>query len=102
MLMARPWVPGRAGVAEIFNSEEMRRLRRLHAAGRAGEIDMRARCCTAIPSATGAGSLLLHGKWVRRAMPLIERLVYGSNCAGLLASPRKELVQIGGAPAAKE
>jgi radical SAM protein with 4Fe4S-binding SPASM domain len=89
---------------EIFNSEEMRRLRRLHAAGRAGEIDMCARCCTAIPHPLlVAGSLLLHGKWVRRAMPVIERLVYGSKLPqGLLASPRKELVQIGGAPAAKE
>lgn len=89
---------------EIFNSDEMRRLRRLHAAGRAGEIDMCARCCTAIPHPLlVAGSLLLHGKWVRRAMPVIERLVYGSKLPqGLLASPRKELVQIGGAPAAKE
>ena len=34
---------------QIFNSDEMRRLRRLHAAGRAGEIDMCARCCTAVP-----------------------------------------------------
>jgi len=50
-----------------------------------------------------AGSLLLHGKWVRRAMPVIERLVYGSKLPqGLLAAPRKELVQIGGAPSAKE
>jgi len=89
---------------EIFNSEEMRRLRKLHAAGRAGEIDMCARCCTAIPHPLlVAGSLLLHGKWVRRAMPVIERLVYGSKLPqGLLAAPRKELVQIGGAPSAKE
>ena len=39
---------------EIFNSDEMRRLRRLHAEGRAGEIDMCARCCTR-GSASAAG-----------------------------------------------
>ena len=65
---------------EIFNSEEMRRLRRLHAEGRAGEIDMCARCCIAIPHPVlVAGSLLLHGKHVRRAMPVIERLIYGAK-----------------------
>jgi len=82
----------------IFNSDEMRRLRRLHAEGRAGEIDMCARCCTAIPHPVlVAGSLLLHGKWVRRLMPVIERLVYGSKLPqGLITAPRTELVQIGG------
>jgi radical SAM protein with 4Fe4S-binding SPASM domain len=81
---------------EIFNSDEMRRLRKLHADGRAGEIDMCARCCTAIPHPLlVAGSLLLHGKWVRRAMPVIERLVYGSKLPKrLLASAREDLVQI--------
>src|SRR5579863_7359148 len=49
---------------EINNSVEMSRLRRLHASGRAGEIDMCARCCVAIPHPLlVAGSLLLHGKW---------------------------------------
>jgi radical SAM protein with 4Fe4S-binding SPASM domain len=62
---------------EIFNSDEMRRLRRLHAEGRAGEIDMCARCCTVVPHPLlVAGSLILHGKWVRRAMPVIERLIH--------------------------
>jgi radical SAM protein with 4Fe4S-binding SPASM domain len=81
---------------EIFNSEEMRRLRRLHAAGQASEIDMCARCCTAIPHPLlVAGSLMLHGKWVRRALPVIERLVYGRKLPKrLLAAPREELVQI--------
>jgi radical SAM protein with 4Fe4S-binding SPASM domain len=81
---------------QIFNSEEMRRLRRLHAAGRASEIDMCARCCTAIPHPLlVAGSLMLHGKWVRRALPVIERLVYGRKLPKrLLAAPREELVQI--------
>ena len=81
---------------EIFNSEEMLRLRRLHAAGRAGEIDMCARCCTAIPHPLlVAGSLLLHGKWVRRAMPFVERMVYGAKLPKrLLTQPRGDLVQI--------
>ncbi|HUA87453.1 MAG TPA: radical SAM protein [Bryobacteraceae bacterium] len=81
---------------EIFNSEEMQRLRRLHASGRAGEIDMCARCCTAIPHPLlVAGSLLLHGKWVRRAMPVVERLVYGAKLPARLLTPaRGELVQI--------
>jgi radical SAM protein with 4Fe4S-binding SPASM domain len=81
---------------EIFNSDEMRGLRRSHAAGRAAEIDMCARCCTVIPHPLlVAGSLLLHGKWVRRAMPLVERLVYGHKLPPALLSPaREELVQI--------
>jgi len=85
-----------ASLPEIFNSEEMTRLRRLHGAGRAAEIDMCARCCTAIPHPLlVAGSLLLHGKWVRRALPVIERLVYGRKLPKrLLEAPREELVQI--------
>ena len=81
---------------EIFNSNEMRRLRRLHAEGRAGEIDMCARCCTTVPHPLlVAGSLLLHGKWVRRIMPVVERLAYGGKLPrGLLTPPREELVQI--------
>jgi hypothetical protein len=74
----------------------MQALRRKHAAGRASEIDMCARCCTAIPHPVlVAGSLLLHGKWVRRALPLVERLVYSRKLPKrLLAAPHKELVQI--------
>ncbi len=80
----------------IFNSDEMRRLRRLHAEGRAGEIDMCARCCTAVPHPLlVAGSLILHGKWVRRAMPAIERMVYGAKLPKRLLRPaREDLVQI--------
>lgn len=83
-------------LAEIFNSESMRRLRRLHAEGRAGEVDMCARCCTTVPHPLlVAGSLVLHGKWVRRAVPVVERLVYGSKLPKrLLAPPRGQLVQI--------
>lgn len=81
---------------EIFNSDEMIRLRELHAQGRSAEIDMCKRCCTAIPHpALVAGSLLVHGKWVRRALPVVERLVYGRKLpAALLTAPREELIQI--------
>jgi radical SAM protein with 4Fe4S-binding SPASM domain len=81
---------------EIFNSEEIRRLRRLHAAGRGAEIDMCSRCSTPIPHpALAAASLLVHGKWVRRALPLVERLIRGRRLPQRLLSPaRSDLVQI--------
>jgi radical SAM protein with 4Fe4S-binding SPASM domain len=81
---------------EIFNSGEMRRLRRLHAQGRGAEIDMCSRCSTPIPHpALAAASLLAHGKWVRRALPLVERLIRGRRLPERLLSPaRSELVQI--------
>ncbi len=84
------------GLAEVFNSERMRALRRYHVTGRAGEVDMCARCCTAIPHPLlVAGSLVLHGKWVRHLLPKIERLVYGRKLPQrLLTAPREELVQI--------
>ena len=68
---------GEQPLDEIFNGGKMQRLREMHAAGRAGEIDMCARCCTVIPHPLlVAGSLLLHARTVRRALPWIERLVY--------------------------
>ncbi len=81
---------------EIFNSPSMQNLRKLHATGRSAEVDMCARCCTVIPHpALVAGSLLLHGKWVRRAMPIVERLVYGRRLPKTLLVPaREDLVQI--------
>lgn len=84
---------------EIFNSDDIRRLRKLHASGRGAEVDMCSRCCTAIPHPLlAAGSLLFHGKWVRRAMPVIERLIYRRKLPStLLSSARAELVQIEGA-----
>jgi radical SAM protein with 4Fe4S-binding SPASM domain len=83
-------------LAEVFNSEEMLRLRKLHGAGRASEIDMCARCSTAIPHPLlVTGSLAVHGKWVRRVLPVVERLVYGRKLPQrLLTAPRPELVQI--------
>ncbi len=82
---------------EIFNSDEMRRLRRLHAKGRGAEIEMCSRCSTPIPHpALAAASLLVHGKWVRRALPLVERLIRGRRLPERLLSPARsgELVQI--------
>jgi radical SAM protein with 4Fe4S-binding SPASM domain len=89
-------------LAEIWNSPEMQRMRELHVAGRAGEIDICSRCCTTIPhAALVAGSLLLHGKTVRRLLPVIERMTYLSKLPVRLLRPPKpqrassELVQIG-------
>jgi radical SAM protein with 4Fe4S-binding SPASM domain len=86
---------------EIWNSEEMQRMRRLHVTRRAGEIDICSRCLTTIPHPLlVAGSLLLHGRWVRKALPLIERLAYRYKLPSrLLRRPAKdakraELVQI--------
>src|SRR6185436_7604070 len=88
---------GEAPLEEIWNNEEMQRMRSLHVAGRAGEIDICSRCCTTIPHpALVAGSLLFHGKTVRRLLPLVERLVYFSKAPKALLNPPK-LVQIGGA-----
>ena len=57
---------------------------------------MCARCCVAIPHPLlVAGSLLVHGKWVRRAVPVIERMIYGAKLPKrLLAAQRETLVQI--------
>ena len=73
-------------------------MRRLHVTGRAGEIDICSRCCTTIPHpALVAGSLLFHGKTVRRMLPLVERLVYSSKLPKPLLNPPK-LVEISVAP----
>jgi radical SAM protein with 4Fe4S-binding SPASM domain len=81
----------------IWNSAEMQRMRRLHADRRAGEIEMCARCCTTIPhTALVVGSLIFHGKTVRRLLPVVERLTYLSKLPkGLLKPPKPgALVQI--------
>ena len=107
MLEGKP--VGRIGerpLEEIFDGPEMQELRRLHAAGRAGEIDMCARCCTTIPHpALVAGSLLFHGATVRRLLPLVERLTYLARLPKRLLTPpqrvkpvQPELVQIGKQP----
>ncbi len=99
---------GEQPLPQIWNSEAMQRMRRLHVAGRAGEIDICSRCCTTIPHpALVAGSLVLHGKWVRNLLPMVERLAYFSKLPQrLLRPPRpvppavreEELVQIESAP----
>ena len=69
-----------APLEEIWNSSEMRCMRRLHAVGRAGEIDICSRCCTTIPHpGLVVASLLVHGTTVRRLLPLVERLAYFSR-----------------------
>ncbi len=90
-------------LAAIWNSDEMQRMRRLHVAGRAGEIDICARCCTTIPHPVLVlGSLIFHGRTVRRLLPAIERLTYLSRLPkSLLKPPRAvakppELVQLKG------
>jgi radical SAM protein with 4Fe4S-binding SPASM domain len=86
---------GTQSLPEIWNSDEMQRMRELHVARRAGEIDVCARCCTTIPNAAlVAGSLLLHGRTVRKLLPWVERLVYFSKLPrSLLTPPRKDASQ---------
>jgi radical SAM protein with 4Fe4S-binding SPASM domain len=90
----------RQSLREIFNGEAMRRMRRLHAEGRAGEIDICSRCCTAIPHPVlAAGSLLLHGNTVRALLPWAERwsrrLFGGRLLEGpVRPSPQPPLVQL--------
>ncbi len=75
---------------EIFNSPEMQRMRALHVAGRAAEIEICSRCRTAIPSpALVAGSLIFHGRTVRRLLPLVERLAYWSRMPFSLLRPQR-------------
>jgi radical SAM protein with 4Fe4S-binding SPASM domain len=75
-------------LTEIWNSDAMTQMRHLHAEGRAGEIPICARCCTTIPHpALVTGSLILHGKTVRRLLPLVERLTYLSKLPARLLRP---------------
>ena len=85
----------------IWNSEEMQRMRTLHVARRAGEIDICAKCCTTIPHPVLVfGSLIFHGKTVRRLLPAVERLTYLSKLPRALLKPpqakarAEELVQL--------
>ncbi|MBV9508301.1 MAG: SPASM domain-containing protein [Acidobacteriia bacterium] len=87
---------------EIWNSGEMERMRALHAAGRGGEVDVCSRCCTTIPHPMlVAGSLLLHGRTVRRALPWIERLTYLSKLPVKLLRPPRRVASHAGNSAAK-
>ena len=60
-------------------------MREAHVTGRAGEIEVCAKCRTAIPHPLlVAGSLLFHGRTVRKLLPLVERLAYFGRWSGLL------------------
>lgn len=89
---------GRVGeqtLDQIWNAEEMQRMRKLHVEGRAGEIDICQRCCIAIPHPLlVVGSLLVHGRWVRRVLPLVERLARRWFTPPKTAPARKDLVDI--------
>jgi radical SAM protein with 4Fe4S-binding SPASM domain len=83
----------------IFDSPEMVKMREAHVAGRAHEIDICAKCRTTIPHPVlVVGSLLLHGKTVRKLLPLVERMVYFARLPRKLLKPqrREGLVQIEG------
>jgi hypothetical protein len=83
---------GEQDLAAIWNSSAMQEMRSLHAAGRGGEIGICARCCTTIPHpALVTGSLVLHGKTVRRLLPAVERLTYLSRLPKKLLTPPKRV-----------
>jgi hypothetical protein len=70
----------------------MERMRRLHASGRGGEVDVCSRCCTTIPHpALVVGSLILHGRTVRRLLPVVERLTYLSKLPRRLLRPPRRM-----------
>jgi radical SAM protein with 4Fe4S-binding SPASM domain len=81
---------GDSPLNEIWNSEAMQRMRRLHVEKRAGEIDVCAKCCTTIPHPVlVAGSLIFHGRTVRNVLPIVERLAYLSTLPKRLLRPPK-------------
>jgi radical SAM protein with 4Fe4S-binding SPASM domain len=84
---------GSQSLHQIWNADAMQQMRALHAAGRGGEVDICSRCCTTIPHpALVTGSLLLHGKTVRRLLPLVERLTYLSKLPRRLLTPARKTV----------
>ena len=91
---------GRQSLGEIWNSEAMQGMREAHVEGRAGEVDVCAKCCTTIPHPVlVSGSLVFHGRTVRRLLPLIERLVYVSKLpAAWLRPPKPPAPVAAGAP----
>jgi radical SAM protein with 4Fe4S-binding SPASM domain len=79
-------------LVNIWNSEPMQEMRRLHASGRGGEVDICSRCCTTIPHPVlVTGSLILHGRTVRRLLPMVERLTYLSKLPARLLRPPQRI-----------
>jgi radical SAM protein with 4Fe4S-binding SPASM domain len=79
---------GSESLTQIWDGPAMQELRRAHVQGRAGEVEMCARCCTTIPHPLlVAGSLALHGRTVRRLLPLVERLTYLARLPRRLLRP---------------
>lgn len=98
---------GQQTMPEIFDSPAMQQMRKLHIEGRSGEIGICSRCCTTIPHPfLVAGSLLFHGEFVRKLLPMVERLTYFSKLPAKLLRPQRqaqpdpkpELVQIAVGP----
>lgn len=92
---------GESPLPAIFNSPAMVRMREAHVSGRAGDIPVCANCRTAIPHPLlVAGSLIFHGRTVRKLLPWVERLAYFGRWSGLLRPvddqrrAKTELVQI--------
>jgi radical SAM protein with 4Fe4S-binding SPASM domain len=92
---------GESSMPAIFNSPAMLRMREAHIQGKGGDIDVCAKCRTAIPHPLlVAGSLLFHGRVVRKLLPLVERLSYFGRWSGLLRpvddqrASKADLVQI--------
>jgi len=82
---------GEQPLEAIWNSAEMERMRGLHTSGRAGEIDICGKCRTAIPHPVlVAGSLLFHGRTVRKFLPWVEKLAYWSLLPVQLLRPQKQ------------
>jgi radical SAM protein with 4Fe4S-binding SPASM domain len=66
---------GETPLRAMFDSPAMREYRKLHVEGRAGEIGMCAKCRMTIPHRwMAAGSLVFHGRTVRRLLPIVERI----------------------------
>lgn len=82
---------GRQELTEIFNSPYLQNLRARHVAGEAGQVEMCAKCRTTIPHpALVAGSLLLHGRTVRKLLPVVERLAYLRKLPGRWLKPPEQ------------
>lgn len=83
---------GEQNIEQIFNGPAMQEMRRLHVQRRAGEISICAKCRTAIPHPVlVAGSLVFHGRTVRRLLPWIEKLAYWGRMPIKLLRPQKPI-----------